>query len=45
MSLQVADAKAHVMLLIIEPRIELCEKLSGKYADHLYEQILAEKKR
>lgn len=41
MLLQVADAKAHVMLPFIEKRIEICEKLSGEYADYLQEQILA----
>lgn len=43
MRLQVADAKAHVMLPIIEKRIEICEKLAGEYADYLQEQILAGK--
>ncbi len=42
MLLQVADAKAHVMIPIIEKRVEICEKLSGPYADYLQEQILAE---
>ena len=41
MLLQVADAKAHVMLPVIEKRVEICEKLSGSYADYLQEQILA----
>ncbi len=41
MLLQVADAKAHVMIPIIEKRVEICEKLSGPYADYLQEQILA----
>ena len=39
MLLQVADAKAHVMLPVIVKRIEICEKLSGSYADYLQEQI------
>ncbi len=42
MLLQVADAKAHVMIPVIEKRVEICEKLSGPYADYLQEQILAE---
>ena len=41
MLLQVADAKAHVMLPVIEKRVEICEKLSGSYADYLQEQILS----
>jgi hypothetical protein len=43
MLLQVADAKAHVMIPIVAKRIEICEKLSGSYADYLQEQILAGK--
>lgn len=43
MLLQVADAKAHIMLPIIKERIEKCEKLSGEYADYLQKQILSEK--
>ena len=39
MKLQVADAKAHVMIPIVEQRIEICEKLSGAYADELYREI------
>lgn len=39
MLLQVADAKAHVMIPVIENRIKICEELSGEYADTLYEQI------
>lgn len=41
MLLQVADAKAHVMLPQIEERIRICEKLSGEYADYLQAKILA----
>ncbi len=43
MLLQVADAKAHVMIPVIEKRVEICERLSGPYADYLQEQILAER--
>ena len=43
MLLQVADARAHVMIPVIEQRIEICQKLSGGYADYLQEQILAGK--
>ena len=43
MKLQVADAKAHVMIPIVQQRIEICEKLSGKYAEELYKDILAGK--
>ena len=43
MKLQVADAKAHVMIPIVEQRIEICEKLSGAYADELYQEILSGK--
>lgn len=41
MLLQVADAKAHIQLPVIEKRVQICEKMSGEYADYLYEQILA----
>ena len=43
MKLQVADAKAHVLLPIVQQRIEICEKLSGEYAEELYREILAGK--
>ncbi len=43
MKLQVADAKAHVMIPIVQQRIEICEKLSGEYAKELYKDILAGK--
>lgn len=43
MKIQVADAKAHVMIPIVEQRIEICEKLSGDYANELYQDILAGK--
>ena len=41
MKLQVADAKAHVIIPIVQQRIEVCEKLSGEYAEELYREILA----
>ena len=43
MKLQVADAKAPVMIPIVQQRIEICEKLSGEYAEELYKDILAGK--
>lgn len=43
MKLQVADAKAHVFIPIVQQRIEICEKLSGEYAEELYREILAGK--
>lgn len=43
MKLQVADAKAHVLITIVQQRIEVCEKLSGEYAEELYREILAGK--
>jgi hypothetical protein len=43
MKLQVADAKAHILIPIIAERIQICEKLSGTYAEELYRDILAGK--
>lgn len=43
MKLQVADAKAHVLIPIVQQRIEVCEKLSGEYAEDLYQEILSGK--
>lgn len=43
MKLQIADAKAHVLIPIVQQRIEVCEKLSGEYAEELYREILARK--
>ncbi len=43
MKLQVADAKAHILIPIVQQRIEICEKLSGEYAEELYREILAGK--
>lgn len=39
MLLQVADAKAHVLLPIIEERIRICEKWTGEYAYELCEKF------
>ena len=43
MKLQVADAKAHVLIPIVQQRIEICTKLSGEYAEELYREILSGK--
>ena len=43
MKLEVSDAKAHVIIPVIQQRIEICEKLSGEYAEYLYSEILAGK--
>lgn len=43
MKLQVADAKAHVLIPIVQQRIEICEKLSGECAEELYREIIAGK--
>lgn len=43
MKLEVADAKAHVQIPIIKQRVEICEKLSGQYANELYEKLMKEK--
>ena len=40
MKLQVADAKAHVMIPIVEQRIEICEKLSGELAEQIFSLTL-----
>ena len=40
MKLQVADAKAHVLIPVVLQRIEICEQLSGAYAEKLYQDIL-----
>ena len=36
MKLQVADAKAHVMIPIVDQRIEICDKMSGELAEQMY---------
>ena len=43
MKFQVADAKAHVLIPIVQRRIEICQKLSGEYAENLYQGIIAGK--
>lgn len=40
MLLEVADAKAHVPLDIIQNRIEICSALSGTYGEELYKNLL-----
>lgn len=42
MQLQVADAKAHIMLPVIEERIRICSVWAGEYADEVYRSIIAE---
>lgn len=41
MQLQVADAKAHVMLPIIEERVRICEMWAGNYGKEMLEIWLA----
>lgn len=43
MNLQVADAKAHIMLPVILERIDICSKWAGEYANQVYKDILAGK--
>ena len=40
MRLQIADAKAHVLLPIVVKRVEICEQLAGAYGEELYQRIL-----
>ena len=40
MKLQVADARAHILIPVILDRIEICSNLSGSYADKLYNDIM-----
>ena len=42
MKLQIADAKAHVLIPIIKERITICSKLAGNYGIELYNKILSE---
>ena len=44
MLLQVADAKAHILIPIIEQRIEICSQLAGEYGKELYQKLLDEGK-
>ena len=39
MRLQVADAKAHVLIPVVWQRIEICGKLAGEYGEELYRKI------
>ncbi len=41
MRLQVADAKAHVLIPVVRQRIEICGKLAGEYSEELYRKIKA----
>lgn len=41
MRLQVADAKAHVLIPVVRQRIEICGKLAGEYGEELYRKIKA----
>ncbi|MDD6657525.1 MAG: HD domain-containing protein [Lachnospiraceae bacterium] len=43
MLLQVADAKAHVQIRIIQNRIEICEQLAGEYGQMIYSELLSGK--
>ena len=43
MKLQIADAKAHIQIPIIQQRIEICTQLAGEYGEKLYRDILAGK--
>ena len=43
MKLQVSDAKAHIMIPIVEQRIEICEQLSGELAEQMYNEIIRRK--
>ena len=40
MLLQVADAKAHVQIPIVENRIMICSALAGEEGKELYRRIL-----
>lgn len=40
MHLQIADAKAHVLIPIVEKRIEICEQLAGQYGMGQYQRIM-----
>lgn len=43
MKMEVSDAKAHVIYAGTQERIDICEKLSGDYAEELYNKIRADK--
>ena len=40
MQLQIADAKAHVLLPVIQERIRVCEEWCGSYGITKYKEIL-----
>lgn len=40
MILQIADARAHVMLPIIEERVKICSALAGEVGKEFYERIM-----
>lgn len=44
MLLQIADAKAHILLPMIENRLRICETLYGGLADKWYEKLIEEEK-
>ncbi len=43
MLLEVADARAHVLLPIIQRRIRICQQLAGHYSEILYRELVSEK--
>lgn len=43
MRLQIADAKAHVLLPIIEERIHICEQWVGEYGREVYQRLKGNK--
>ena len=43
MLLQVADAKAHVLLPLVKERIAICQAWTGEYAEKMYQEILSGK--
>lgn len=45
MILEVADAKAHILIPVVVERIEVCTKWSSEYADEMYSQIVEEERR
>ena len=43
MKLQVSDAKAHIMIHIVEQMIEICRQLSGELEEQMYDEIIKRK--
>lgn len=43
MLLQISDAKAHVLLPIVEERIHICEQWAGEYGRVVYQQLTSNK--